>query len=136
MSLRTAMARDLGRVFLRVADFAESGTYQPIDAASGFALVVVPGEDQPGLDPGDGGLMQASRITVVAALADFAAGMTGLSKAGQNPVRGDSLIFASPSALAGTWKIDGWATDVGGALTLACVRSDWFTVGTSTAREV
>ena len=134
MTLKAQMAADLGTVFLNTDEFAETGTYQPLDAPGTFSLTVVPGDDSPSAKQGDGGQSQTGRITAVASWASFEAGMLAVDRADQGPSRGDQFVIPSPSPLVGTWALDTWATDTGGGLTMVFIRSDWFTIGAAGAR--
>ena len=134
MSLKDQMAADLLTVFLNTDEFAESGTYQPLDAAGSFAFTVTPGDDSPSATQNDGGQAQTGRIGTTASWASFQAGMATVDLIGQDPTRGDQFTIPSPSPLAGIWRLDSWATDTGGGLQLNWIRADWFTVGATGAR--
>lgn len=129
MGLKTAIAADLRKVFLRLADFAETGTYTPQDGGA-FAIIIAPGDAAPQATGGDGGQSQEVRVTATCSKADYDAGNPG-----KIPLRGDLLTIASGD-MAGVWRVDGFHADSGGGLSLYLVRSDQFTYAASGSREL
>lgn len=105
MTLKADMAADVAALFLNTDDFAESVTFTPNGAASGFTCSVVPGDVDAGFGAAPSGQADRRLCPFFASLAALRAGILGIELAVRDPTRLDTITFAS-GAFAGTWIVE------------------------------
>jgi hypothetical protein len=117
MTLKTQMAADVAAVFLETTEFAETATYTPNGAVSGFSCAVVPNDVDPGFGTTPSGIADRRLCPFFASLAALRAGILGIELAVRDPLRLDTLTFAS-GAYAGIWIVERFAADGEDGVTL------------------
>lgn len=117
MTLKTQMAADLTALFLNTAEFADTATYTPNGAASGFSVTLVPGDVDESFLPTASGEADRRMAQFIGVLSLIRTGILAIEGTVRDPRRLDSFVIAS-GAYAGTWVVERYAADLGGGVSL------------------
>lgn len=117
MTLKANMAADLTALFLNTDEFADTGTYTPNGAATGFAVTLVPGDVDESFLPTPSGEADRRMAAFTGVLSLLRAGILGIEGTVRDPRRLDSFAIAT-GAYAGTWVVERYSADLGGGVIL------------------
>jgi hypothetical protein len=117
MTLKTDMAADLTAIFLNTDEFADTATYTPNGAASGFSVTLLPGDIDESFLPTASGEADRRMAPFTGVLSLLRAGILAIEGTVRDPRRLDSFVIAS-GAYAGTWVVERYSADLGGGVIL------------------
>ncbi len=117
MTLKTQMAADLTALFLNTDEFADTGTYTPNGAASGFSVTLAPGDIDESFLPTPSGQADRRMAAFTGVLSLIRAGILVIEGTVRDPRRLDSFVISS-GPYAGTWVVERYSADLGGGVIL------------------